>query len=349
LAPVSRPLQFKRRVHLPADSLFEPAVKRRSNPAYLGAVAWLTFTASSYLLIQRWLTHDGPRVARADVLLVPQAGDPSLAAPQPEPAIVPSENEQPPPDDPEPPLDLQATDESFDAGAQDPGRLEAARAEIAAAEALEKERERERELAREREQGRERELARERERLREREREWERERLRERERQKELARQQTTRPTERTGRRTPTEEKDEPSQAPQKVARTTPPAVPKPAPAPSEEPIQPTRASGGSCEAAIAAYKEEVDLRRRNQTPDISASTYAGILNNGSYFAHCGVPASLRISICAAVQRGRAIGVTVQTNPARPSAERCIQSAVRRLRFPSHPKLDVTRTVFAPH
>ena len=53
-----------------------------------------------------------------------------------------------------------------------------------------------------------------------------------------------------------------------------------------------------------------------------------------------------RVDICAAVQRGRAVGVTVVTRPANGRVQSCVARAVRGLRFPSHPKLDVARTRF---
>jgi len=68
--------------------------------------------------------------------------------------------------------------------------------------------------------------------------------------------------------------------------------------------------------------------------------------NGGGYFSHCGVPLRMTFNICAAVQNGRAVGVTVSTRPNDAKRESCIASAVRGLSFPSHPKLDVTRTRF---
>ena len=59
-----------------------------------------------------------------------------------------------------------------------------------------------------------------------------------------------------------------------------------------------------------------------------------------------GVPDTMKVDICAAVQRGRAVGVTVVTRPANGRVQSCVARAVRGLRFPSHPKLDVARTRF---
>ena len=84
----------------------------------------------------------------------------------------------------------------------------------------------------------------------------------------------------------------------------------------------------------------------RSTPPDISQARYAAVLNRGTYFQHCGVPDTTSIRICAAVQHGRAVGVTVSTNPPSGAVQRCIANAVRGLAFPSHPRMDVTTTVF---
>lgn len=108
----------------------------------------------------------------------------------------------------------------------------------------------------------------------------------------------------------------------------------------------PLLAGGMSCESAQAAYVEEMNVGGPRGQADITAGQYGAVLNRGSYFGHCGVPDDVGISICAAVQNGRAVGVTVRTKPRNPRLEGCIAGGVRRLSFPSHPKLDVTRTQF---
>lgn len=103
---------------------------------------------------------------------------------------------------------------------------------------------------------------------------------------------------------------------------------------------------GMSCESAQAAYVEEMNVGGPRGQADITAGQYGAVLNRGSYFSHCGVPSSMNLNICAAVQNGRAVGVTVVSSPRNPRIQSCVSSAVRRLSFPSHPKLDVTRTRF---
>jgi len=108
----------------------------------------------------------------------------------------------------------------------------------------------------------------------------------------------------------------------------------------------PMLAGGQSCESAQGAYVEEMRIGQRGQA-DITAGQYGALLNSGSYFAGCGVPDSMSINICAAVQNGKAVGVTVTTSPPNGRVASCVNASVRRLNFPSHPKLDVTRTTFA--
>jgi hypothetical protein len=105
-------------------------------------------------------------------------------------------------------------------------------------------------------------------------------------------------------------------------------------------------AGGMSCEAAVNAYVEEINMGGGKGQADITQGQYASIMNNGSYFAGCGVPSSTGINICAAVQNGRAVGVTVTTRPNSPGLNSCIAGGVRRISFPAHPKLDVVRVSF---
>jgi hypothetical protein len=108
----------------------------------------------------------------------------------------------------------------------------------------------------------------------------------------------------------------------------------------------PMLGSGMSCEAAQSAYVEEMNVGGPRGQADLTAGQYGAILNRGAYFGHCGVPDSTHLNICAAVQNGRAVGVTVVTSPRDRRVESCVAASVRGISFPSHPKLDVTRTQF---
>lgn len=108
----------------------------------------------------------------------------------------------------------------------------------------------------------------------------------------------------------------------------------------------PILAGGTSCEAAQAAYVEEMSIGGPKGQADLTAGAYQSVLGNGAYLNRCGVPESMTVSVCAAVQNGRAVGVTVVTNPRNPGIQSCVAAQVRGMSFPSHPKLDVTRTTF---
>ncbi|MFO0761807.1 MAG: hypothetical protein U0359_35530 [Byssovorax sp.] len=108
----------------------------------------------------------------------------------------------------------------------------------------------------------------------------------------------------------------------------------------------PVISGGMSCDAARNKYVEDYRIGD-NGPPDLSAGAYGAVLNKGTYLNSCGVPSSMAVTICAAVQNGRAVGVTVTTNPPDGRISSCISGAVRGLPFPSHPRLDVTTTTFA--
>ena len=105
-------------------------------------------------------------------------------------------------------------------------------------------------------------------------------------------------------------------------------------------------AGGTSCEGAAAKYNEEYKINGNNGPPDLTAGAYNAVLGRGTYLNACGVPASMGVNVCAAVQNGRAVGVTVSTTPPDRRIQSCVAAGVRGLSFPSNPKLDVATTNF---
>jgi hypothetical protein len=108
----------------------------------------------------------------------------------------------------------------------------------------------------------------------------------------------------------------------------------------------PILAGGMSCEQARARYIEEINIGGARGQADLTAGQFAGVLNNGAYIVACGTPQSMHVNVCAAVQNGRAVGVTVTTDPPNGGIASCIASRVRGMGFPSNPKLDVATTRF---
>jgi hypothetical protein len=102
----------------------------------------------------------------------------------------------------------------------------------------------------------------------------------------------------------------------------------------------PASSGGMSCEEARARY---IASHKGSPTPpDLTENRNGRVLNGGWYLHPCNVPISMGISICAAIQDGRAVGVTVTINPPNPEIQSCVDRAVWGLFFQSHPGMDVT-------
>lgn len=105
---------------------------------------------------------------------------------------------------------------------------------------------------------------------------------------------------------------------------------------------------GGSCESAIKSYVDDYDKKKKGDPPDLTASDYGAILNDGSYLGPCDVPSNTALDLCVAVQSGQAVGVTVKATPSNEAIAACVATQLRTLSFPSAPRMDVARTHFAP-
>jgi hypothetical protein len=114
-------------------------------------------------------------------------------------------------------------------------------------------------------------------------------------------------------------------------------------------PPHPQRTGGHpSCEQAREDYLKSPDAQICRAPPEATSGTHGPVLNDGRYMLHCRVAAHYGIEICAAVQHGKAAGVTVRTTPPNARLGDCIAQAVWGLVFPSRPTMDITHTTFAP-
>jgi hypothetical protein len=124
------------------------------------------------------------------------------------------------------------------------------------------------------------------------------------------------------------------------------------APSRAPEPIPPRRepppTSLPSCEAAADSANQIIDMGAGRGAPDLTRDAFAAVLENGSYLSACAIPARTALEVCAAVQGGKVVGVTVSSEPRDPAINACVRRAVAALRFPQNPRLDVTRTRFEP-
>lgn len=141
----------------------------------------------------------------------------------------------------------------------------------------------------------------------------------------------------------------------------TPPPSPPVTPA-NEEPraarptmsdvAEPARLPGGSsdgvtCEEARDAHPDEVGIGAKSSDgPEPPDSQFSEPLAKGTYLDECGVAEQTKVSVCAAVMDGKAVGVTVATSPSDAEKERCVAARIRGIAFPGHPRLRVVRTSF---
>ncbi|MBN2196109.1 MAG: hypothetical protein JW751_25050 [Polyangiaceae bacterium] len=126
--------------------------------------------------------------------------------------------------------------------------------------------------------------------------------------------------------------------------------VPLCCPASLEAPAAARTGGGKSCEQARQEYVAAFDPKavKDAPAPEVTAGMHGMILNLGQYLVVCSVADTSGVTICAAVQHGRVQGVTVRTMPASIEMADCVARTVRGMSFPAHPRMDVTRTTFAP-
>ena len=104
-----------------------------------------------------------------------------------------------------------------------------------------------------------------------------------------------------------------------------------------------------SCAEARDAHPDNIAIGSSAALPpDIPEGQYSAVLGRGTYLAACGVPATAAVKVCAAVVNGKAVGITVDMSPHRQRLVNCVIEAIEALPFPSHPRLDVATSSFAP-
>jgi hypothetical protein len=102
---------------------------------------------------------------------------------------------------------------------------------------------------------------------------------------------------------------------------------------------------GMSYEAAIASNNEQIQMGAKTG-PDLSDAQLAAPMKNAAFIDACGAPSNMKVTVKVAVKMGRAVGVSVYTNPSQPSVASCIDRHVRGLSWPSNPKMDSFTTSY---
>jgi len=103
---------------------------------------------------------------------------------------------------------------------------------------------------------------------------------------------------------------------------------------------------GGMSFEEAWSHAEQKYVPGESHVPDLTAAELAKPFAGGAFLNACGTPEDMGVMIKAAVQNGRAIGVTVTTSPPNAKIAACIDSAVRRMSFPANPNLDAVTQTF---
>jgi hypothetical protein len=80
--------------------------------------------------------------------------------------------------------------------------------------------------------------------------------------------------------------------------------------------------------------------------PDLTNAQLHGPMASGAFLGACGAPNDMKVTVKTAVKNGRAVGVSVYTNPPNAGVAACVDRHVRSLSWPSSPKLDSFTTTY---
>jgi hypothetical protein len=113
-----------------------------------------------------------------------------------------------------------------------------------------------------------------------------------------------------------------------------------------EEASSPPIGNGPSYESALADNTETVTIGAAPAVPDLTQSELSAPLTAAAFIGDCGAPDDMKVVVRAAVRAGKAVGVTVRTEPTNRIVGSCIDRAVRRLRWKPNPKTDFVTTSY---
>jgi hypothetical protein len=105
-------------------------------------------------------------------------------------------------------------------------------------------------------------------------------------------------------------------------------------------------AYGMSYEAAIAANNQDISIGGNNGGPDLTNAQLSAPMRNAAFISGCGAPDDMKVTVKVAIKNGRAVGVSVYTNPANASVSSCVDKHVRAIGWPSSGKMDSFTTTY---
>jgi eukaryotic-like serine/threonine-protein kinase len=103
---------------------------------------------------------------------------------------------------------------------------------------------------------------------------------------------------------------------------------------------------GQSYESALASNNQEVNIGGGGGGPDLTDNQLAAPMRNATFIGGCGAPNDMKVTVRVAIKMGRAVGVSVYTNPADGAVASCVDRHVRGLAWPANGKMDSFTTTY---
>ncbi len=103
--------------------------------------------------------------------------------------------------------------------------------------------------------------------------------------------------------------------------------------------------AGMSYEAALASNVQEINMGGK-AGPDLTDGQLTAPMKNAAFISGCGAPDNMKVTVKVAVKNGRAVGVSVYTNPPNPGVSSCVDRHVRGLGWTPNSKMDSFTTTY---
>jgi hypothetical protein len=102
---------------------------------------------------------------------------------------------------------------------------------------------------------------------------------------------------------------------------------------------------GMSYEAALNSNVQEINMGGKGG-PDLTDAQLSAPMKNAPFISGCGAPGDMKVTVKVAIKNGRAVGVSVYTNPSNSTVAACVDRHVRGLSWPANPKMDTMTTTY---
>jgi len=99
-----------------------------------------------------------------------------------------------------------------------------------------------------------------------------------------------------------------------------------------------TEDDAGAPDASGDVVRPDAGILQHKQAAPLSSAQLGAPLVHGSFVSACGAPENMKVVVKVTVQKGRATDVNVDTDPPDTAVCRCVDDAIRQLRWDISPK-----------